>query len=81
MSTAAVLFDASLDALWRVSRDGDVVAQIDVRQEGGNVVVSADTAGEAKPYRFETLQSADAFIKDLMTSFAYLGCDVAKVTG
>ena len=80
MSTAAVLFDASLDALWRVSRDGDVVAQVEVRQEGGHVVVSAETSGVAKPYRFATLQAADAFINDLMTSFAYLGCDVAEAT-
>ena len=78
MSTAAVLFDASLDAKWSVSREGDLVAQIDVRQEGGHVVVSADTAGVAKPYRFATLQAADAFINDLMTSLAYLGCDVAQ---
>ena len=78
MSTAAVLFDASLDASWHVSRDGELVAEVEVRQNGGDVVVSAATSGTPKPYRFATLQAADAFINDLMTSFAYLGCDVAQ---
>jgi hypothetical protein len=80
MSTAAVQFDASLDALWRVSRDGDLVAQVEVRQEGGHVVISTETSGVAKPVRFATLEAADGFIKDLLTSFAYLGCDVAQAT-
>ena len=79
MSTAAALFDASIDALWRVAREGDVVAEIEVRHEGGAVVVLAETSGVAKPYRFATLQSADSFVSDLMRSFAYLGCDVAQV--
>ena len=47
-----------------------------VRQEHGEVVVSvAETSNTEKPYRFDTLQAADAFLSDLMTSFSYLGCD------
>jgi hypothetical protein len=76
---AAVAVDASLESSWRVSREGSVVAAVDVRQEGGDVVVLAGPAGaaEAKPYRFSTLQAADSFLSDLMASFAYLGCEVA----
>ena len=32
------------------------------------MVVSADTSGVAKPYRFATLQAADSFINDLMNA-------------
>jgi hypothetical protein len=76
---AAVALDASLESSWSVSREGSVVAAVDVRQEGGDVVVVAGPAGsKAKPYRFSTLQAADSFLSDLMASFAYLGCEVAR---
>jgi hypothetical protein len=66
------------DASWRVTRDGAVVATVCVTQEQGEVVVSAGgPSGSAKPYRFHSLQDADEFVSDLMTSFAYLGCDVS----
>ena len=80
MPTAAAL-DTSPDSSWRISRDGSVVAAVDVRQEGGEVVVVAGPAeglSKPKPYRFPTLQAADAFLTDLMASFAYLGCEVAR---
>ena len=70
----------SPDSSWRITRDGSIVAAVDVRQEGGDVVVVAGAEGSTKPkpYRFPTLQAADAFLTDLMTSFAYLGCEVAR---
>jgi hypothetical protein len=79
MQTAAAL-DASLESSWTVSREGSVVAAVDVRQEGGDVVVLAGSpeGSSGKPYRFPTLQAADSFLTDLMASFAYLGCEVAR---
>jgi hypothetical protein len=66
------------DASWRVTREGAIVAIIGVQQEHGEVVVSASgPSGSATPYRFHSLQDADEFVSDLMTSFSYLGCDVS----
>jgi hypothetical protein len=77
MSTAVKL-DASLDASWRVTRDGALVALVTVSQEHGEVVITAGGAStEPKPYRFDSVQAADEFVGDLMTSFSYLGCEVA----
>ena len=60
-------------------RDGAPVAVVALRHEGGDVVVAADLAAApaVRPHRFETLQAAEAFVGDLIASFAYLGCDVA----
>ncbi len=77
MHAAAPLQDATTESSWRVSRDGTVVAVVDVRHEGGEVIVSTEVEG-VSPHHFPTLQSAGAFVDDLMTSFAYLGCDVAR---
>jgi hypothetical protein len=76
----AVAIDASMESSWSVSREGALVAAVDVRQEGGDVVVLAGPVqgGNPKPYRFPTFQAADSFLTDLMASFAYLGCDVAR---
>jgi hypothetical protein len=79
MNTAVIRLDDAQEASWRVSRDGAVVAEVEVRQQGGDVVVSAGRVGAAKPHRFSTLQAAGEFVEDLMTSFAYLGCDVAQI--
>jgi hypothetical protein len=77
MHATTPLQDPTVDSSWRVSLDGAVVAMVDVRHEGGEVVV--DTAVEGvPPHHFDTLQAAGAFLDDLMTSFAYLGCDVAR---
>ena len=66
------------EASWRVTREGAVVAVVEVMQEHGEVVVSAASpSGAAQPYRFHSLQDADEFVTDLMTSFSYLGCDVS----
>jgi hypothetical protein len=77
---AAVALDASVESSWRVSREGVVVAAVDVRQDGGDVVVEAGPDGLSTPkaYRFPTLQAADSFLSDLMATFAYLGCEVAR---
>ena len=77
MEPAVSLSTAPADS-WQISRDGDVVAVVDLRHEGGAVVVSAGPEGNTKPYSFDSLQAADAFTTDLLTSFAYLGCEVAK---
>jgi hypothetical protein len=78
---AAVAFEASPESSWRVTREGAVVAAVDVRHEGGDVVVVAgplEGPTKPKPYRFPTLQAADEFLSDLMLTFAYLGCEVAQ---
>ncbi len=77
MHATAPLQDAAVDSSWRVSRDGTVVAVVDVRHEGGEVIVATAVDG-VSPHHFDTLQAASAFIEDLMTSFAFLGCDVAR---
>ena len=79
MTSAAQALPASRHSSWRVSRDGVAVAVVALRREGGDVVVAADLAAApaARPHRFETMQAAEAFVSDLIASFAYLGCDVA----
>jgi len=70
------------EATWRVSRDGAPVASVAISREGGDVVVATDLVQEGAtavaPCRFASLEAADAFVNDLMASFAYLGCDVAR---
>jgi hypothetical protein len=72
------------DTSWRVSRDGAPVAVVAVRHEGGDVVVATDLGGNPDsnamidPCRFPSLQAAEAFVADLIASFSYLGCDVAR---
>jgi hypothetical protein len=78
MQTAATLNGSPVDTSWRISRDGSVVAVVEVRHEGGAVVVSAGPADAPKLHNFPSLQAADAFTADLLASFAYLGCEVAK---
>jgi hypothetical protein len=81
MASAAQLTVAPVGASWRVSREGSSVAVVSVRHEGGSVVVAADLsatgAAAVIPHRFETLQAAEAFVNDLITSFSYLGCDAS----
>ena len=78
MQSAVSLNGAAPDASWRISREGAVVAVVDVTHEGGAVVVSAGPVTAPKPHSFGSLQAADAFTTDLLTSFAYLGCEVVK---
>jgi hypothetical protein len=83
MQPAAHLGDETIGSSWRVSRDGNPVAVVEVRHEGGGVVVAAELGGEGSPKRtcpnrFPTLRAAEAFIADLIASFSYLGCEVAR---
>jgi hypothetical protein len=83
MRPAAHLGDEAIGSSWRVSRDGNAVAIVEVRHESGGVVVSAEIGGEGSPKRtcpnrFPTLRAAEAFIADLIASFSYLGCEVAR---
>jgi len=70
------------DPSWHVTRDGEPVASVAIRREGGQVVVNTtlkgDAAAELDPCRFQSLQAADAFVSDLIASFSYLGCDVSR---
>jgi hypothetical protein len=75
---SAASLNASPDTSWRISREGAVVAVVDVRHEGGAVIVSAGPVTSPKPHSFGSLQAAEAFTTDLLTSFAYLGCEVAR---
>jgi hypothetical protein len=81
--SAAIQLDTVTDASWRITRDGEHVTTIAVRQQQGETLVSAvsDPPGPSRPYRFDSLQAADAFLSDLMTSFSYLGCDIAAEMG
>ena len=83
MQAAAHLGNEAIGSSWRVSRDGNDIALVEVRHEGGGVVVSAELGGEGAPKRtcpnqFPTLRAAEAFINDLIASFSYLGCEVAR---
>jgi hypothetical protein len=71
--------EAPAEGSWRVSREGSPVAVVDLRQERGKIVVAADVEGAGtKPHRFATVEAANEFIGDLITSFAYLGCDIVR---
>jgi len=73
--SAAVALDNVTEACWRVTREGAIISEIAFSHEHGEIVVAAG----GRPYRFDSMQSADAFVTDLLTSFSYLGCDVAQV--
>jgi len=82
MQAAAHLGNETIGSSWRISRDGNAVAVVEVRHEGGGVVVFAELGGEGSPKRtcpnrFPTLRAAEVFIADLIASFSYLGCEVA----
>jgi hypothetical protein len=84
MQPAAHLGDETIGSSWRISRDGNAVGVVEVRHEGGGVVVSAELGGDDSPRRscpnrFPTLGAAESFINDLIASFSYLGCEVARV--
>ena len=82
METAAPLLDdASGD--WHVTRDGVQVASVTTRHDGAGFVVATEIHGEEsdaeriRPYRFADRDAADAFVRELVASFTYLGCQVA----
>jgi len=82
MASAAQIAAAPSGASWTVSRDGESVAVVAVRHEGGGVVVKADLAaagaGWAGEHHFDTVQGAEEYVGDLIASFTYLGCDVSR---
>ena len=83
MEAAAPLTDL-VTGEWRVQREGNPFATVATHREGTSVVVSTqllDEEGDAdriRPHRFATLDAADAFVRDLIASFSYLGCQVAQ---
>ncbi len=83
METAASLTDAPT-ATWQVLRDGAQLASVVTRADGAGIVVATQVFGEAsdaariRPYRFPDLETAEAFVRDLVSSFSYLGCQVAR---
>ena len=81
---AAAPLTAEATARWRVQRDGEPFATVATHRDGAGVVVSTQLFGEdgdvdrVRPYRFPDLNAADAFVRDLVASFSYLGCQVAQ---
>ena len=81
---AAAPLTAQATAEWRVQRDGAPFATVATHRDGDGVVVStrllnADSdAARTRPYRFPDVNAADAFVRDLVASFSYLGCQVAQ---
>ena len=82
METAAPLLDDA-SGVWQVTRDGAQVASVTTRRDGAGFVVSTQVYGDAseaeriRPYRFADRDAADAFVRELVASFTYLGCQVA----
>ena len=54
------------------------------RSDGAGIVVATQMHGEAadagriRPYQFPDRDAADAFVRDLVASFSYLGCQIAR---
>jgi hypothetical protein len=82
MQPVAYASQAPVNGAWSVSREGTLVASVVVAEEGGGVIVSASIENSKRkrdPYRFDSLESADTFVRDLLSSFTYLGCDITSV--
>ena len=81
---AAAPLTAPATAEWRVQRDGAPFATVASHRDGAGVVVSTrllgeeGDAGRVRPYRFPDVNAADTFVRDLVASFSYLGCQVAQ---
>jgi hypothetical protein len=80
---AAAPLTAQAIAEWRVQRDGAPFATVATHRDGAGVVVSTRLLAEGdaervRPYRFPDVNAADAFVRDLVASFAYLGCQVGR---
>ena len=84
MEAAAPLTDLATGG-WRVQRDGNPFATVATLPDGAGagVVVSTQLFGPGgdaeriRPHRFPDLTAADSFVRDLVASFSYLGCQVA----
>ncbi len=72
-------------ATWQVVRDGAPFASVVTRADSAGVVVATQIFGapsdaaRISPHRFADLEAADLFVNDLVASFAYLGCQVARL--
>ena len=83
METAAALEDTRTET-WQVLRDGNPLASVVTRTDASGVVVATQVFGDEhdaeriRPYRFPDLESAEVFVRDLVASFSYLGCQVAR---
>ncbi len=71
-------------ASWQVQRDGAPFASVVTRADESGVVVATQVFGgesdaeRIRPYRFPDLAAAETFVSDLVATFAYLGCQVAR---
>jgi len=81
---AAAPLTAPATAEWRVQRDGAPFAKVSTHSDGAAIVVSTLLLGpgghpeQVRPYRFPDSNAAEAFVRDLVASFSYLGCQVAQ---
>jgi hypothetical protein len=82
MAAAEALTDR-ITGEWRVQREGTPFATITTHRDGAGVLVSTELLGGAgsasrvRPYHFSDVSAADSFVRDLVASFSYLGCQVA----
>ncbi len=82
MATAAS--PATGDTVWHVLSEGSPLANVASHRDGAGVVVTAhifgagEDAARIRPYRFADADAADAFVRDLVASFSYLGCHVSR---
>jgi hypothetical protein len=83
MAAAEALTDR-ITGEWRVQREGNPFATVATHRDGAGVVVSTQLLGEEgdadriRPYRFPDLHAAESFVRDLIASFSYLGCQVTQ---
>jgi len=79
----AVFLEGTPTATWQVVRDGTPFASVVTRADSAGVVVATQIFGapaaRISPHRFADLEAADLFVNDLVASFAYLGCQVARL--
>jgi hypothetical protein len=81
---ATAVSPAAGNMVWHVLSDGAPLANVAAYRDGAGVVVTAHVFGSGqeaeriRPYRFEDAESADAFVRDLVASFSYLGCHVSR---
>ena len=82
MEAAARLTDL-VTGEWRIQREDAPFATIATHRDEAGVVVSTQLLGETgnadriRSSRFPDSNAADSFVRELVTSFAYLGCQVA----
>ena len=80
MAVAAVLSDL-VTGEWQVQYEGVPFATVATYRDATGIVVSTKLLGKTagvRPYRFPDVSAADSFVRDLVTSFSYLGCQVAQ---